>query len=201
MQQATVLNTRVNQEPTILEKVRTWMAESRHKTINSWIIEQLRIQPYQHILEVGYGSGNSLYEVAKKLQVGFIAGIDDTVNYYQQAMRRNKKFIDADLLHLHLGSIEQLPYPPYYFHSIYAGNIYYSWNEPQYKFIQLHRLLKSGGKLLTVVEPFGKSNENDIWNEAEKIQQEYSLAGFSDVRFALREMNTANAISVAGYKD
>jgi len=201
MEQATALHTRLIQEPAIVEKVRKWISDSRHKTINGWIIEQLHIESYQHILEVGYGSGNSLYEVAKKLQVGFMAGTDDDVNHYQQAVRRNKKFIDDDLLHLHLGSIEQLPYPPYYFHSIYTGNIYYSWKEPLYKLIQLHHLLKSGGKLVTVVQPFGRSSEKDIWNEAENIQEQYNLAGFFDVRFSFREMSAAHAISVVGYKD
>jgi ubiquinone/menaquinone biosynthesis C-methylase UbiE len=200
MQQSTALYSQLNQTTTIFAKVKTWISASQNKTIDSWIVEQLRIQPYQHILEIGYGPGNSLHEVAKKLRVGFLSGVDDSVYHYQQATRRNKKYIDDDLLHLHLGCVEQLPYPAHYFHSIYAGNIYYSWHEPQYKFMQLHSLLKSGGKLVTVVQPLVKLSENDIWVEAEKIQQQYIEAGFFDVRFSFREMQTVNAISVTGYK-
>jgi ubiquinone/menaquinone biosynthesis C-methylase UbiE len=200
-QSTTALLTQLHPPETIFTKVKTWISASQNKTINSWIVEQLHVQPYQHILEIGYGAGNSLYEVAKKLQVGFLAGVDDSVDYYQQATRRNKKFIDEELLHLHLGCVEQLPYPAHYFHSIYTGNIYYSWNEPQYKFMQLHSLLKSGGKLITVVQPSDKLTEKEIWNEAEKIQQQYIEAGFFDVRFAFHEMHAVNAISVVGYKE
>jgi ubiquinone/menaquinone biosynthesis C-methylase UbiE len=201
MQEATALYPYLNQPDPIFGKVKTWISASQHKTINSWIIEQLQVHPYQHILEVGYGQGNGLHEVARKLQVGFLAGVDESVSHYQQAARRNKKFMDNDLLHLHLGSVEELPYPPYYFNSIYAGNIYYSWNKPQYTFMQMLGLLKSGGKIITVVLPPGKFSEKTIWDEAEKIQQEYIEAGFFDVRFAFRELPAGHAISVVGYKE
>jgi ubiquinone/menaquinone biosynthesis C-methylase UbiE len=201
MQPAIGLDTRINESPSILEEVRTYFSVRQYKTITSWIVEQLRIETYQHILEVGYGSGLTLHEVAKKLRAGFLSGVDDSINSFRQASRRNKKYIDDDLLHLHFGSIDELPYPAHYFHSIYLGNIYYSWNEPQYKFMQLHRLLKNGGRLITVVQPSSKAEEKEIWNEAEKIQQQYTEAGFFDVRFAFREMNPVNAISVVGYKE
>jgi ubiquinone/menaquinone biosynthesis C-methylase UbiE len=183
----------------IASKVRSWLRVSENKTITSWIVEQLRIQPYQHILEVGFGTGNTLFEVAKKLDVGFVAGIEDSAEMYHLAYRRNKKFIDQELMHLHLGKVEELPYPAHYFHNIYAGNIYRSWSAPEYKFMQLYSLLKDGGKLITVFQP-ESSSETVVWNEAEKVQEQYAAAGFCDVRFALREMNSGTAIAVVGYK-
>jgi len=183
----------------VLEKVKSLLRVSENKTIKSWIVEQLRVQPYQHILEVGYGTGKTLFEVAKKLQIGFIAGIDDSVPMYQQSLKKNRKFIEQGLMHLHLGAIEELPYPPQYFHNIYAGNVYTSWKEPQFKFMQLNSLLKPGGKLITVFQP-RQSSEKEIWNEAEKILEEYAEADFCDVRFALRDMHSGSAIAVVGHK-
>ncbi|HLY68194.1 MAG TPA: class I SAM-dependent methyltransferase [Puia sp.] len=201
MQQATALHTQLHRSETILSKAKTWIAAPQHKTISHWFVEQLDIRPYQHILEIGYGPGNGLYEVAKKLQIGFLAGIDGSLNHFLQAARKNKKFIDDDLLHLHLGCLEQLPYPHHYFHSIYLGNMYYSWDQPQDRFMQLHSLLKSGGKMITIVQPPAAPREKDLWNEAEKIQEQYTEAGFFDVRIAFREMHAGDAISVAGYKE
>ena len=200
MQSATALYTPAQNNESIVEKVKSWLHVSENKTITSWIVEQLRVKPYQHILEVGYGNGNTLYEVAKKLEVGFIAGIDESVSMYQQAHRKNKKFIEQELMQLHLGTIERLPYPAHYFHNIYAGNIYNSWSEPQYKFMQLNSLLKSDGKLITVFQPQQSLSEKEIWNLAEKVQEQYAEAGFCDVRFALRDMHAATAIAVVGYK-
>jgi ubiquinone/menaquinone biosynthesis C-methylase UbiE len=195
----TALSAHPQSNENIVQKVRSWLRVSENKTITSWIVEQLRIQPYQHILEVGYGTGKTLFEVARKLGVGFVAGVDDSLGMYQLAYRRNKKFIEQDLLHLHLGSIEELPYPGRYFHNIYAGSIYKSWEEPEYKFMQLYTLLKEGGKLITVFQP-ETLTETEIWNEAEKVQEQYGKAGFCDVRFALREMHSGTAIAVVGYK-
>ena len=201
MQSATALYTELQNNESIVEKVKSWLRVSENKTISSWIIEQLHVQPYQHILEVGYGTGNTLHEIAKKSKAGFLAGIDESVSMYQQAYRKNKKFIENELIQLHVGTIETLPYPANYFHNIYAGNIYNSWSEPQYKFMQLNSLLRNGGKLITVFQPEQSLTEKEIWDLAEIVQQQYTEAGFCDVRFSLRDMHAATAIAVVGYKE
>jgi ubiquinone/menaquinone biosynthesis C-methylase UbiE len=201
MQTAVSLPARLREPSGFVVKLKDWAMSSQNKTITSWIIEQLHVQPYQHILEIGYGSGNTLYEAAKKLQVGFLAGVDNSVNSYQQSYRRNKKFILQQLMQLHLGTIEGLPYPAHYFHSVYVGNIYRSWKEPEYKFMQINNLLKSGGKLVAVFQPREAITENETWQAAEKIQQQYIDAGFIDVRVSFRDMHPASAIAVVGNKE
>jgi ubiquinone/menaquinone biosynthesis C-methylase UbiE len=178
-----------------------YITASKNKTLRHWIIEQLRLQPYQHILEIGFGTGNTLHEVAKKLQPGFLAGTEESLHYYQQALRRNKKFIQQESMQLHLGAIENLPYPNHYFHSIYVGNIYASWVEPKYKFMQLAQLLKSNGKLLTVFQQRSSVTEKQLWQTAEKIQHEYEDAGLTDIRISFSDMGHADAIAVVGSKE
>jgi ubiquinone/menaquinone biosynthesis C-methylase UbiE len=185
----------------MVEKVRSWLHASESRTLTSWIVEQLRIQSYQHILEVGYGNGHTLHEVAKKLEIGFLAGVDDTVSSFQQASRKNRKFIEKELVHLHLGTVECLPYPSRYFHTVYAGHVYNSWDEPAHKFMQLQSLLKSGGRLITVFQPLSSASNTDMWNVAEKIQREYEEAGFKDIRISFREMNPVDAVAAIGFRD
>jgi ubiquinone/menaquinone biosynthesis C-methylase UbiE len=182
-------------------KLKSWATASQDKTISSWAIEQLRIQPYQHILEIGYGNGSTLNEAAKKLRIGFLAGIDESVGFYQQAYKKNKRFIEQELMQLHIGPVENLPYPAHYFHSIYSTNIYSSWKEPQYKFMQLSNLLKSGGKLVTLFQPRSWASEKEMWDAAEKIQEEYIAAGLTDVRLSFREIHSTTCIAAVGYKD
>lgn len=182
-------------------KLKSWATVSQNKTISSWAIEQLRIQPYQHILEIGYNNGSTLNEAAKKLRIGFLAGMDESVRSYQQAYRKNKRFIEQDLMQLHLGSVESLPYPAHYFHSIYSTHVYPSWKEPKYKFMQLGNLLKSGGKLITLFQSQPWMTEKAIWDEAEKIQKEYTDAGLTDVRLSFREIHSTTCIAAVGYKE
>ena len=120
---------------------------------------------------------------------------------YQQAYKKNKSFVQKQLMQLHVGTINELPYPAQYFHSIYATNIYLSWKEPQYKFMQLQSLLKNSGRLVTVFQPRSATTEKQMWNAAEKIQQEYEEAGFSDIRISFRDMSPVNAIAAIGYKE
>jgi hypothetical protein len=179
---------------------KSWLRVSEGHAITGWIIEQLSIQPYQHILEVGYRNGNNLREVANKLKVGFIAGVDDSVAMLQQATRKNQKLIDQELIQLHLGSIADLAYPSHYFHSIYTSDTSISWQKCEYRYMQLHSLLKTGGRFVTVFQTAFPVNEKDIWSAAEKIQVQYAEAGFGDVSLAFREMHTTTAIAVVGFK-
>lgn len=162
-------------------------------------MEQLAIEPYQHILEVGYGMGNTLAKVGKKLKVGLLAGVDESVFMYQMAERKNKKLLGQEMLQLHVGELSDLPYPPYYFDKAYVNNIYSTWKDPQRQLYQINRLLKVGGSLLVVLQPDTKK-ETDIWKVAENIRLEFVNAGLTGVRISFMEMQPVHAISVYGIK-
>ena len=155
------------------DKFMSYLSPVKNKTITEWTIEQLNIRPYQHILEIGYGSGYTLQEVARKLKIGFLAGIDESIVRYRQAYRRNKKLIRDQLLQLHIGNIHELPYPHHYFHTIYGSNIRLPGKEPQYALLQLGNLLKSGGRLVMVLQPEKITDENELEQIAEKIKQDF----------------------------
>jgi ubiquinone/menaquinone biosynthesis C-methylase UbiE len=191
-----------SQQPSgYFQKIVDCITAPKNKVLSQWTVEQLRIEPYQHILEVGFGLGNALREVAHKLQAGFIAGIDESVDMFRQANRKNNIYMQKELMQLHVGTVSELPYPSQYFHSIYANNIYSSWREPQYKFMQLQSLLKNGGRLVTVFQPKFAKTEKELWNAAEKIQHEYHEAGLTDVRISFRDMSPVNAIAAVGFKE
>src|ERR1700743_1196913 len=120
--------------------------------MTAWALEQLDILPYQHLLEIGYGPGRTTKAVAQKLRKGFIAGIDDSITMYQRAYRRNRRFIDQQLLQLHVGKLHDLPYPSYYFHTIYGTNSCLAWKDSSTEFIRLANLLRSGGRLIMVFQ-------------------------------------------------
>jgi ubiquinone/menaquinone biosynthesis C-methylase UbiE len=202
MQTITAIQNPSQQAQGYLQKISECLyVSSKNKTLSSWTIEQLHIEPYQHILEVGFGLGNTLREAANKLRVGFIAGVDESVAMYQHASKKNKNPLQKELMQLHVGTVNELPYPSQYFHSIYATGVYSTWKEPQYHFMQLQSLLKNGGRLVTVFQPRFAKNEKELWNAAEKIQQEYHEAGLTDIRISFRDMSPVNAIAVVGFKE
>ncbi|MBS1668018.1 MAG: methyltransferase domain-containing protein [Bacteroidetes bacterium] len=173
---------------------------TQHNLLSQWTIEQLKIEPYQHILEIGYSNGFTLHEISKKLKVGFLAGIDASIKSYLQAYKKNKQAIESQLMELHFGEIQALPYPSQYFHSIYSINQYDTWQNPQSQFMQLSSLLKTAGRLISVFQQRSATTENVKWMAAEKIMQEYEEAGFTDLRLSFMEMRLADGIAITGIK-
>ena len=201
MQTITAIQNPSQQPLNDFQKMVDCITTPKNKVLSQWTVEQLHISPYQHILEVGFGLGNTLREVANKLHVGFIAGVDESVDMFQQANRKNKIYLQKDLMQLHVGTINELPYPSQYFHSIYTTNIYSSWKEPQYNFMKMQSLLKNGGRLVTVFQPRFAKTEKELWNAAEKIQNEYHEAGLTDIRISFRDISPVNAIAAVGFKE
>jgi len=176
-----------------------WLTRSRSRKHIDWAVSQLNVQPYQHLLEVGYGSGQLLEEVARALKIGFLAGIEPALPLYQQAYRRNKRFIRQQLLQLHIGELYELPYPPHYFHTIYGSDIHLSWKDPQTEFIRLAALLKSRGKLVMLFRPPSRKNGN-VREAAEKIREDYMEAGLTDIHIGYRDLYPVTCISATGFK-
>ena len=167
---------------------------------SDWTLEQLNILPYQHLLEIGYGQGKTTQAVARKLKTGFIAGIDCSVTMYQRASKRNRRAIEQQLLQLHVGNLYELPYPPHYFHTIYGTNAHVSWKDPQMEFMRLASLLKTGGRLVMILQPQWPRQEKLIRVAVEKIEEDYLAAGLTDIRIRYKDTEPITGIAITGYK-
>ena len=176
-----------------------WFNWSRNRPYMEWTLSKLNVQPYQHILEVGYGAGHLLEEVGRALKIGFLAGIESSLPLYQQAYRRNKRLIRQQLLQLHIGELYELSYPSHYFHTIYGSNTHYSWKDPQMEFIRLSGLLKSRGRLVMLFQPRTRKDAA-IREAAERIEKDYQEAGLTDIRIEYRELYPGTVISATGFK-
>jgi ubiquinone/menaquinone biosynthesis C-methylase UbiE len=167
---------------------------------SDWTLEQLNILPYQHLLEIGYGQGRTTQAVARKLKTGFIAGIDCSVAMYQRAWKRNRRAIEQQLLQLHVGNLYELPYPSHYFHTIYGTNAHLSWKDPQMEFIRLAGLLRSGGRLVMILQPQRPRQEKLIRENVERIEEDYLAAGLTDIRIRYKDTDPVTSVAVTGYK-
>ena len=184
---------------TLSARMTGWLTWSRNRQYVDWVVSQLNVQPYQHILEVGYGPGHILEEVGRALKIGFLAGIEAALPLYQQAYRRNRRFIRQQLTQLHIGELYELSYPSNYFHTIYGSNIHSSWKDPQAEFIRLSGLLKNRGRLVMLFQPRTRKDAG-IREAAERIEEDYRQAGLTNIRIEYREMYPATCISATGFK-
>jgi hypothetical protein len=162
-----------------------------------WTVRQLNIQPYQHLLEVGYGSGLLLAEVARALRIGYLAGIESSIPHYQKAYRRNRPFIRQQLMQLHLGELYELSYPTQYFHTIYGSDSHCAWKDTGTECLRLSALLKTDGQLVLVSK---RRKDQDVRTLASHLQESYLEAGFIDIFTEYRDLPSGTCVAVKGLK-
>jgi protein-L-isoaspartate O-methyltransferase len=175
-----------------------WFSRLPNRQFLRWARQQLNIQPYQHLLEVGYGAGHLTAEVASALRIGFIAGIEPSIPLYQQAYRRNKRFVRQQLLQLHIGELYELSYPPHYFHTIYGTNIHLFGKDFHSELLRLSSLLKSRGRLVLLLEA-GRDRSN-IQETALQLRKTYQSVGLSVLHTELYPFNPDNYLAITGFK-
>jgi cyclopropane fatty-acyl-phospholipid synthase-like methyltransferase len=176
-----------------------WSSRQSRSSID-WIIRQLDLQPHQHLLEVGCGSGRLLAAVAGKLQNSFLAGIEPAIPLYRRASRRNKRLIQQEVLALHLGQLPDLPYPPSYFHTIYGSGNYYSWKNFVAECVRLSSLLRTGGRLILLSQPRRYREEEDLRTDAARLQAAFLYAGLTDIHTEYLHDRLGACLTVTGFK-
>jgi len=121
---------------------------------NAFVIDCLDIQPADHVLEIGFGPGEALAEVARLTPQGFVAGIDHSETMMKMAEERNTRAIIQDKIELTLGDASSMPFADDSFHKIFAVNVAHFWKDPLVELGECRRLLKVGGRLaLFLVRP------------------------------------------------
>jgi ubiquinone/menaquinone biosynthesis C-methylase UbiE len=174
------------------------------RTAAGWIIDQLRLQPYQHILEIGVGTGRLMEEAAGLLRIGFLAGVESSAPHYQQAYRRNKRFIARQLVQLHLGELADLPYPPHYFHTVYSSSGIPPGKDRMVELLRLTRMLRSGGQLTLLFRPGSHATsrrEDSAQLLTRQVQQDYAAAGLRRIQIEHRLSSFGSALAATGYTE
>ncbi|MFN8448275.1 MAG: class I SAM-dependent methyltransferase [Anaerolineae bacterium] len=95
----------------------------QHRPENQWTVNLLDVQPIDHILEVGFGPGIAIHEVARR--AAFVGGVDFSRAMLTSASKRNASAIREGMVDLRLGDAARLPFADasfdkaYSIHSIY----------------------------------------------------------------------------------
>ena len=86
---------------------------------NTWAVSMLNLQSSDSVLEIGFGPGLAIQQVAKVAH--FVAGIDHSATMVQQASKRNGRAIRAGTVELRQCPVQHLPYSSSIFDKVFAG--------------------------------------------------------------------------------
>jgi len=105
------------------------------------------------VLEVGFGTGNVLLELAKNVgEKGEVCGIDISPKMLENAKRRLERRGLRDKVDLRLGDARKLPYSDDKFDIVFSSYVLDLIDTPEIPLVlsEFKRVLRSGGRLVLV---------------------------------------------------
>ncbi len=103
---------------------------SSNRRRNAWAVSLLDVRPDDHVLEIGFGPGLAIRELARLAAGGYVCGIDHSELMLRRAKRLNAEGLRRGVVDLRLAPVEELPNFDGPFDKILAVNAMVFWREP-----------------------------------------------------------------------
>jgi ubiquinone/menaquinone biosynthesis C-methylase UbiE len=132
-----------------------WIMGHRPSNVqrNRWVVSLLDLSPTDRILEVGFGPGVALRELARLAPHGYVCGIDRSEVMVRQARRRNAAAVRAGVLDIRAGTAEDVPQFDRPFDRVMAVNSLGFWQDPEKRLEELRKVLRPGGLIAIASQP------------------------------------------------
>jgi ubiquinone/menaquinone biosynthesis C-methylase UbiE len=155
----------------------------------TYTLQVLNPQPYDHILEIGFGPGWAIQQLSKSVTCGFIAGIDISQVMLEQASKRNADAIQARQVELRLGSVTAIPYPDASFTKALVINSLHHWPEPETDGLaEIKRVLRPGGSLTLAEQPHHTDDAEGLLDFKDKIRSMLEEVGFCNINLSIKDI-------------
>lgn len=177
---------------------------------NMWSVQALNVQPEDKILEVGFGPGLAIKEIARRASYGYVVGIDYSELMLARAKKENAKAIRDGLVTLRHADVLNLPNFGVLFDKIVAINNAMYWKDRVEALKKLKNTLKPGGFISIVIQRNEKNYLKGGRNqEIHGYMEELRQAGFVKIRHYAGPVqktrkgkeHTLAGISIVGFKE
>lgn len=150
---------------------------------NTWVVSLLDVQPTDRVLEVGFGPGLAIAELARRATEGCVYGIDHSNLMLHQATKRNATAIRAQRVELVHTSVDRLPSFNGPLDAILAVNSVGFWPNPAQQLHDLRSRLHPGGRIALATHPRCPGATKDTTAQAaQELQDLLNQAGFTNTR-------------------
>ncbi len=132
----------------------------------SKVVSLLNVKENVHFLDVGCGTGWAVGQVAKLVNdKGLFYGVDLSEKMIEKA---KSNFSGKDNFHFLQANSESIPLDDNFFDIIICTNSFHHYLHPDKALKEIHRLLKSGGKLY-ILDPLADSWVIKFWDVMAKL--------------------------------
>lgn len=164
--------------------------EKGNADLNNFMKELLSPVETDHILEIGFGTGKLISEMAAMTKRGVIEGIDLSETMVSMARKKNSVYMGKGRVKLHQGSFENMSYRDNCFDKVCSANTIYFWSDPVVTAKKILRILKPGGKL---VIGFGDKEE---LGERPLSAEVFRLYSHGEVKDILKKAGFTSGIDI-----
>jgi SAM-dependent methyltransferase len=175
---------------------------SSNQQRNSWAVALLDLRPTDRVLEVGFGPGLAIAELARRAPDGRVYGIDHSAVMVRRACRRNHAAIRASRVTLTHGSVDRLPGFGEPLDAILAVNSLGFWPDPAQRLHDLRHPLRPGGRIALVTQPRCPGATRDTTTRAARELEDLLIqAGFARIRVETLALDPPVACVIATNPD
>jgi len=164
------------------------MIKGNQKNYDRLIID-LNVQPYNKILEIGFGPGIGIRTIIEACPTCTVHGIDFSKLMYKKASKYNEQFIKAERVKLYCADFLKDPVLDNDYDKIFCLNVVYFWNELKTPFEKVWSLLKKTGSFHIYMADkkflIDKKAPDSIFNKysIEQVVEALQSAGFENVDY------------------
>ena len=164
-------------------RVAGWVMAHRgsNRRRNVWVVSLLDVRPEDRVLEVGFGPGIALGELAARAARGRVYGVDHSAVMVERAGRRTRAAADRiELVHT---SVDRLPPFGEPLDAVLAVNNAGFWPDPPARLRELRGLLRPGGRIALASQPrCPGADRGTTARAARELQDLLTEAGFAELR-------------------
>jgi ubiquinone/menaquinone biosynthesis C-methylase UbiE len=162
--------------------------------LNGFVEELMSVQATDRILEIGFGTGKLIHDLAKKIDKGYIEGIEFSGSMISIATRRNRKSIADGTIRLIEGDFDEMTIEKNRYTKICTTNTIYFWPDARHTANKMADLLVPNGKVFIAFEDKKQLEKRNLDENVFSLYSKDEVrdllldAGFSpDVRIETRE--------------
>jgi ubiquinone/menaquinone biosynthesis C-methylase UbiE len=178
---------------------------SETAAVNDVAIEKLGLSVGDHVLEVGFGPGRAVAEMAGRVSEGLVEGVDVSETMLSAARGRNRDALVAGRVALRVGDADSLPYESGEFDKALSVHTVYFWTDLSRGLAEVARVLRPGGRLVLAFRPQGDPANDSFPSSVytfpalDAIEDALTESGFGTVTSEVRDMQGHSiAFVVAG---
>lgn len=175
-----------------------WLLRSVYNKSNELNIrralEALGVEAHHQVLDIGFGGGLSLAELAPRLSQGGCAhGIDRSADAIDVARRRFATEIDAGRIDVRLGDVGAIPFEAETFDRACTINTVYFWPDLRAAFAEVARVLRPGARFAVCFSSPGSmraswwTRRDMLTPSADEVADALRAAGFDVLTAALTD--------------